>query len=224
MRFFYVRSSAELENLINEIGFLPFFRNRIKGFSVEECTPREFWFVDGVDGPWEWKGEIAARKETAYGKLFDKKSGYVSRRWYPDFANFRRDGYDFDARWEEGLAPRKHKEIIDMLALKDTCLSSDLKRFCGLDKPKSGFDSAINALQMQTYIAVAAFEYRRDRYGIPYGWGTARYTLTENMYGEDFVTSAYDRKPEESKSRIEKHFSKVLKDAGADEIERILRR
>ncbi len=29
---------------------------------------------------------------------------YVSAKWFPDFANYRRDGYDFDARFEDGLA------------------------------------------------------------------------------------------------------------------------
>ena len=33
--------------------------------------------------------------------------------WLPAFANFRRDGYDFDARWDDGLANIRHKRIMD---------------------------------------------------------------------------------------------------------------
>lgn len=25
---------------------------------MEEHTPPELWFVDGVEGPWEWKGPV----------------------------------------------------------------------------------------------------------------------------------------------------------------------
>ena len=32
--------------------------------------------------------------------------------WLPVFANYRRDGYDFDALYEDGKAPLKHKKII----------------------------------------------------------------------------------------------------------------
>ena len=33
--------------------------------------------------------------------------------WLPYFANYRRLGYDFDARWEDGLANRREKKIMD---------------------------------------------------------------------------------------------------------------
>ena len=60
MRFPELRSPEALIALVEEIGFLPFFVNRIPGFSVEECCPRELWFAEGVDGPWEWKGPAVA--------------------------------------------------------------------------------------------------------------------------------------------------------------------
>ena len=51
MRFGKLRSAEDIVALVKEIGFLPFFRNNIEGFSVEECTPRELWFT-GEEGPW----------------------------------------------------------------------------------------------------------------------------------------------------------------------------
>ena len=49
-------SSDDLIAAVEKYGFLPFFRNEIPSFSVEElCTP-ELWFADDADGPWEWKG------------------------------------------------------------------------------------------------------------------------------------------------------------------------
>ena len=52
---------------------------------------------------------IARRGDVAYGKFFDKKAGFISREWLPYFLNFRRDGYDFDALWEDGKASYKQK-------------------------------------------------------------------------------------------------------------------
>ena len=78
MRLRTVHSQAELEDLIREVGFLPFFRNSIPGYSIEECTPRSLWFAPDADGPWEWKGPIAMGKTCAYGKFFQGKAGFIS--------------------------------------------------------------------------------------------------------------------------------------------------
>ena len=97
----YARQLHSADGLIaavEQYGFLPFFRNEIHGFSIEELCPPELWFADDVDGPWEWKGPAARSGKCLYGKLFNKKAGFVSREWIPDFANFRRDGYDFIRR------------------------------------------------------------------------------------------------------------------------------
>ena len=57
-------------------------------------------------------------------------AGFISRKWFPVFANYRRDGYDFDALFEDEKAPYKHKKIMDFFMeekyLKTVCfLPSD---------------------------------------------------------------------------------------------------
>ena len=84
-----IHDPEDVFNLVQEIGFLPFFENRISGFSIEEMTPASLWFTD-VPGPWEWKGGII-RRGCAYGKFFRGKAGFISREWYTDFANYRRE-------------------------------------------------------------------------------------------------------------------------------------
>lgn len=86
-------------NWINEIGFLPLFKNEVEGFSAEEhVSPLCWWTGDAENDLWEWREIIARSGEVAYGKFFGKKTGFVSKEWFPVFANYRRDGYDFDAR------------------------------------------------------------------------------------------------------------------------------
>ena len=220
MRFNEVRSPEDVLELVERVGFLPFFKNRIPGFSLEECCPRELWFSDTVDGPWEWKGPVARTGRCVYGKLFSGKAGFVSREWFPDLANFRRDGYDFDARFEDGLAAIKDKTVFEAVEKSGTILSKDLKELTG--RPK-GFDTVITRLQMQTYVVISDFVYMRDKHGKTYGWGVAKYSTPEAIFGYDFVSSAYKSEPEGSRQRIVDHLRGVLPDVARSDIERLIK-
>ena len=224
MRFRELRSAEDVICLVEEIGFLPFFENEIKGFSIEECCPPELWFAADVDGPWEWKGPIARSEKCVYGKFFSGKAGFVSREWFPELANYRRDGYDFDARYDDGLASFKDKEVFDCLYERGPLLSKELKRLCNYRKGgNKGFDTVITRLQMQTYVNIADFTYMRDKYGKEYGWGVAVYSTPEEMCGYDYVTSAYIRKPAESKTRILGHLGRLLSDVYDEQILKLMK-
>ena len=219
-----IHNAAELEALVQRMGFLPFFSCAIPNFSVEDFTPSRYWFVDGVDGPWEWRMDVARRSVVAYGKLFSRKAGLVSREWYPDLANYRRNGYDFDSRYEEGLANYREKCVMDVLLREGPTLSKDLKRLAGFGGDGlNGFDTVITSLQMQTYITVHSFEYAHDKYGKPYGWGIARYAVTEDVLGTDVTRGAYSREPEESRRRIIQHLGTLCPGAFDEELARFIR-
>ena len=219
-----ISSAMELEALVQQMGFLPFVPCSSPDFSIEEFTPSRYWFVDGVDGPWEWRMELARRGVVAYGKLFSRKAGLVSREWYPDLANYRRSGYDFDARYEEGLASHREKRIMDVLLREGPTLSKDLKRLAGFGGDGlKGFDTEITSLQMQTYITVHSFEYARDKHGKPYGWGITKYAVTEDVLGTDVNQGAYHRDPEESKARIIQHLGLLCPDAFDDDLAKFIR-
>lgn len=224
MRFDQVRGPEEVLELVERVGFLPFFKNRIPGFSLEECCPRELWFSDTVDGPWEWKGPIARTGRCVYGKLFSGKAGFVSREWLPDFANFRRDGYDFDARFDDGLAAMKDKTVFEAVEKSGAILSKDLKELTGFGRGGiKGFDTVITRLQMQTYVIIRDFVYMRDKYGRTYGWGVAQYSTPEALFGYDLVSSAYERDPMESRQRVLDHLRAVIPDASLGEVEKLIK-
>ena len=224
MRKPQVHNAMELEALVQQMGFLPFFSCSIPNFSIEDFTPSRYWFVEGMDGPWEWRMELARRGVVAYGKLFSKKAGLVSREWYPDLANYRRNGYDFDARYEEGLASYREKCVMDVLLREGPTLSKDLKRLAGFaGDGLKGFDTLITNLQMQTYITVHSFEYAHDKYGKPYGWGIAKYAVTEDVLGVEAARSAYHRDPEESRERIMKHLAELCPDTFVEDLAKVIR-
>ena len=71
---FRIRSWQDLICWIDEIGFLPLFKNEIDGFSAEEHTSDLYWWSgDPEQDPWEWRELIARSGQVAYGKFFGKK-------------------------------------------------------------------------------------------------------------------------------------------------------
>lgn len=71
-----LRTVEDTIDYINEIGFLPLFKNEIPGFSLEERTvPAHWWCEDPEKDPWMWRAIIARKHDIIYGKFFDKKAG-----------------------------------------------------------------------------------------------------------------------------------------------------
>ena len=224
MIFYELRSAGDIVRLVREIGFLPFFANDIQGFSIEEHCPRELWFAANADGPWEWKGPIARAGECVYGKFFGGKAGYVSLEWFPDLANYRRNGYDFDARYDDGLASRKDKDVYETITASGSLLSKELKAACNYRKDgNKGFETVITRLQMQTYVNIADFVYMRDKHGNAYGWGVAKYSTPEEMFGYEAVTAAYKREPLESKELLLGQLAAILPDAPEDKLLKLIK-
>ena len=111
---FTIKSMDDLMSLIDEVGFVPFFANGIEGFSIEEHIAPGCWYDDAEDSfwpAWEWTGPVIKKMKCGYGKFLQGKAMYISGKWFPDFANFRRDGYDFDARFDDELASHYDKEL-----------------------------------------------------------------------------------------------------------------
>ena len=157
-----IHTVRELEQLIEEIGFLPLFGNEIPGFSVEERTvPEDWWSDDESRDPWMWRTVIARNGRIAYGKFFNRKAGFISKKWFPYFANDRRDGYDFDARWEDELASLRSKKIMDLFAEEKAereLFSFEMKAEAGFGKTgEKNFDGTLTELEMQTYLLVPSF-------------------------------------------------------------------
>lgn len=211
-----IRSAEALDALVGKLGFLPFFKNELPGFSVEEHTPQALWFPEdeACEGPWEWKGPVVRMKNCVYGKFFRRKAGFISREWFGDFLNYRRDGYDFDARYDDGLAAYKDKLLYDVLLEHGSLLTGELRDLANFRKGgNKGFETVITRLQMQGYVIIEDFVYKTDDAGNRSGWGIARYTTPEALFGADFVQTAYQRTPEESRARLLAHLASILPQA-----------
>ena len=214
----------EAINYINERGCLPLFKNDIPGFSLEERTVPDYWWCgDPEVDPWEWREVIARSGEVAYGKFFDKKAGFISKEWFPYFANYRRDGYDFDALWDDEKASRRQKKVMDVLEIEDEIYSNELKARAGFGKGKEkGFDGTVTDLQMKTYLCVRDFRQRKNKKGELYGWPIAVYTRPETLWGYEHVTSAYKESSADSGRRIIDHMKDIYPIATSAQVKKVL--
>lgn len=223
MRLKTLTNAKELAELVQEMGFLPFFKNGINGFSIEESTPPELWFADDADGPWEWKGPVARSGNCVYGKFFRGKAGFISLDWFKDFANYRRDGYDYEGFYEDGHSLRKDMDVYELISSNGSILSKSIKQKLNYRKGgNKGFDTVITRLQMQTFVCISDFEYMRDKFGKEYGWGVARYSTPENIFGEDFMTKTYETEPEVSKQKIYRYLTGLLQNADEKQILKLI--
>lgn len=231
-----VESREELERLIQEWGFLPFFRNGIEGFSIEELVPPDLLFGEhGEQGAWQWKGPIIESWQCAYGKFFGGKAGFVSLDWLPDFINWRRWLYPLQTMDADAC------HILQVLTENESMLSKQLKIASGFTLSRkrvvpdsadpervvvnrhngTAFDSLIAGLQMGTYVCIADFEYLVSKKGETYGWGVARYCTPEAMYDIDFGHLAEGRTPVQSRRRIAGHIAALFPAASMKQIEKI---
>ena len=127
----------QMVDLIQEVGFLPLLYSGISGFSAEEAVDDDCRYVVYSDGGWDWpmwkwKGPIVTEGSCVYGKFFNKKAGYISMDWWPDFMNYRRHTYPTPAPGsiEEAilLTLREHGSLITRAATCAACAASPAPR------------------------------------------------------------------------------------------------
>ena len=218
-----LHSPEDLLALVRKVGFLPLFSNGIPGFSVEEHTPPADWWTGSSLDPWDWRQLLAPHPDIAYGKFFDRKAGFVSREWFPCFANYRRDGYDWEGLYEDGKLKGSCRRILDVLELNENAeglglLSCEIRRRAALEK---GFQGALTDLQMKSFLIMSDFRRRRNKLGGEYGWHVAELETPETKWGYAAVNSL-EEKPEASLVRITEQVRKHFPGASGPEIRKAL--
>lgn len=220
-----LRSPDELIDYVNQVGFLPLFQNSISGFSVEEKTvSAHWWSEDPARDPWLWRGSIAESGKAVYGKFFEGKAGFISLEWFPVFANYRRNGYDFDARWDDGKTNIRLKKIMDHFMDGEEQSAHDLKRIAGFGKDgEKNFEGCVTELQMETYLVIRGFRRKLNKQGEPYGWPITVYTAPESIWGSGFLTESYREDPERAFERLAGQLKKICPGIEEKQIGKLLR-
>ena len=206
---------------IDEIGFLPLLDSGIYGFSAEEIVDEDCRYVVFSDGGWDWplwkwKGQIVTEMPCFYGKFFNKKAGFISKEWWPDFCNYRRNKYPYPK--DDTI----EGSILDTLRQEGSLITRELRSLCGFNGKgmRSKFDGYVTKLQMATYIVTEDFVYPQDKHGKEYGWGWSLLTTPEALYGKSFYMK--DCPWEESYQRLLEHFKLILPEATENQILKLI--
>jgi len=217
-----IHSCPELMELIQQVGFLPLLDSGIAGFSAEEMAGEECRYVVYPEGGWEWplwkwKGPVVTEGNCVYGKFFAGKAGFISRKWWPDFCNYRRHKYPTPA---EGSI---EEAILLTLQEQGSMITRELRAACGFTGPKmrSRFDSYVTRMQMACLIVTEDFVYPVDKHQREYGWGWSLLTTPEQLIGREECQC--HRSPEESYRLILEHLRCLLPHATEEQLERMVK-
>ena len=216
-----IYSSAQLMELIQQIGFLPLLDSGITGYSADALVEDDCRYVILPDGGWDWplwkwKGPIVTDGNCVYGKFFAGKAGFISMEWWPDFCNYRR---------HERPAPSEgsiEEAILQTLHEQGSMITRELRAACGFNGPKmrSRFDGYITRLQMACRIVTEDFVYPLDKHNNEYGWGWALLNIPEILLGKEACRC--QRTPQESFERLFAHLKAMVPQATEKQIIKLL--
>ena len=147
-------------------------------------TPIIWHTGDPETDPWEWRIRVLnERDDIAYAKCFFKKSGYITREFYPYFLSLRRGGRDFEDEYDDGLISFRAKRIYDAVLDNGELPVQEIKRIGGFGRDeKSKFDAALTELQMRLYLTICGTRRRINTIGEEYGWETTVFCATERFW------------------------------------------
>jgi hypothetical protein len=147
---------------------------------------------DPETDPWEWRMRVLdERDDIAYAKVFFRKAGYITRRWYPYFLAARRGVRSFEEAYADGLYSHHAKRIWNALSARGALSAPALKSLAGFRREdKERFDKALTDLQMGLYVTIRGHERKLGETGAEYGWAAMTYCLTEDFWELEVFNSA----------------------------------
>lgn len=167
-------------------------------------TPVRWHTGDPGTDPWEWRIRVLEeRDDIAYGKVFFKKSGYISKEWYPYFLAARRGKMSFAEKYEEGGASPWAKRIYQVLQEEDAVPLHSLKKLAGFSgEEKSQFERALVELQMGLFITMCGRQQKISQAGAEYGWSSTVFCVTERFWDGRVFSDALKIREQEAIDKI----------------------
>ncbi len=137
--------------------------------------------------PWEWRMRVLTeREDIAYGKLFFRKAGFITKEWYPYFLAVRRGAKSFEEAYADGKVSHYAKRIYDAVREHGSLPLHEIKTLTGFDrKDKSKFDGALTDLQMKLYITMCGRRQKTSAKGENYGWYSTVFCTIEEFFNEE---------------------------------------
>ncbi len=179
---------------------------------------------DQETDPWEWRMRVLNEcDDIAYGKFFFKKSGYITKEWYPYFYAVRRNKTELLEAYEAGTISHYGKRIYGLLEEYKELPLHLIKQYGDFTKEdRSRFDSAITELQMKFYITMCGKARKISKKGEAYGWNSTVFCLTEDFFPEEVIEKAAELKYQDAYNKIEAHIYKLNPEANPKKVKKFI--
>ena len=170
-----ITSAEAMLSAIQEAGLVPFFSNRIPGYSIEEWTPKEFWFDGDALGPWDWKIECVRSGDIAYGKyVWGGKAAFATFEVYRELVNWRRSQRNCIPDAEE-------RKVLDFISANGSVEMRDVRHLLGIKK--SAADALMARLQMKALAITGDITRVYRGQDLHYsGWQVSTFCTPESLF------------------------------------------
>lgn len=174
-------------------------------------TPVCWHTGDPETDPWEWRMRVLdERDDIAYAKLFFKKSGFITKEWYPYFLAARRGGMEFEDAYNEGTISHFAKRIYELFEENESLPFHVIKQIGGFSKEdNSKFERALVELQMKMYLTMCGRQQKVSKKGEEYGWHSTVFCTTESFFGPEVFEAAEKMNEKEAIERITEQIYKL---------------
>ena len=187
-------------------------------------TPVRWHTGDAETDPWEWRMRVLdERRDIAYGKVFFKKSGFITREFAPFFLAARRGKEEFNGAYEAGTLSFAAKRIYNTVLEYGTLPLHAIKQLASFGaEEKSRFDSALTELQMRMFLTMCGRQQKLSQKGEEYGWYSTVFCTTEQFWGEDVFAETAKIKKDEAIETITKQVLKLNPQAETKKINKFI--
>ena len=186
-----IQSWEELIGWIDEIGFLPLFKNEVDGFSVEENTSDLYWWTgDAEQDPWEWRRAHRPQRPGGLRQVFRQEGRLHLQSVVPALRQLAAGRLRLRQPLGRGAGPHAPEADHGPASLdRSEWFSFELKRQAGFGKGgEKNFEGTVTDLQMGGYLLIRDFRQRHQQEGaVPYGWPISVYTTPEALWGYDHI-------------------------------------
>lgn len=182
------------------------------------------WHTMNADtDPWEWRTRILnEHQDIFYSKIFFKKSGYITKEWYPYFYAVRRGTTTLEDEYTAGNISYLAKNIYDYISENGTAPLHIIKKHCNISKEnKTKFENAIVELQMKMYITMCGQARKLNKYGAEYGWHAMSYCTVEEAC-DNISDEAWDLTKDSAYEAIEEQIYSLNPNAAREKVRKFI--
>lgn len=187
-------------------------------------SPIRWHTEDPETDPWEWRMRVLEdRSDIAYGKVFFRKGGFITKEWYPFFLAARSQNRHFEEDYFEGLISYEAKRIYQVVSEVKEMSLDDIKRAAGFSREdKSKFDRGLVELQMRMYLTICGRQQRISSGGVGRGWNSTVFCTTERFFGDQVFEKARKISKEDAAEAIRQQILGLNPEASSKKIKRFI--